>query len=100
MGVDSSMLQQVVFRTASDGKIRFGTEDDYIYLCITAKFATPPPVPHLAETAKRWQALRKEVLREVLPGTDIVITVEAASKDSEFMREVRDSLEKLKYRQP
>jgi hypothetical protein len=57
-------------------------------------------MPYPEDTPARWQSLKQEVFREALPNTDIIITVVAASKDAEFMREVSNSLAKLKDGKP
>ena len=98
--VDSFGSSQGRFRTTPDGDRRPATVDEYVYLCITAKFGTPPPMPYPEDTPARWQSLKQEVFREALPNTDIIITVVAASKDAEFMREVSNSLAKLKDGKP
>src|ERR1017187_2620669 len=90
--VDSSLLQQVIVRQTSDEKMRMVGENDYIYLRISAG-------PSTARTGERSysriNALRQELLRESLPGTEMRVTVEAASKDKDFLRRLRDSLAKL-----
>ncbi len=93
--VDSSILSAIGSRTAPDGTWREAGEEDHIYLRITAGFITPPFSPVSDDTPKRWQSLKKEVFRETIPDTDIVITVQAASKDAEFVRQVRACLAKL-----
>jgi len=90
--VDSSLLQQVSVRQTSDGRIRMGGDNDYIYLRISAG-------PGTARTGERSysriSAPRQEFLRENLPGTEMSVTVEAASKDKDFLRRLHDSLAKL-----
>jgi len=95
--MDSSMLA-----TASP---RSGGQ---IYLLISAHFETPRfqlnPIAsrnYPAGTVGEWQPLGhkekinvKEVYRESLPGTDIAITVDAASQDGVFPRLVRECLQK------
>jgi HEAT repeat protein len=90
--VDTSVLQQGIIRQTSDGSIRMGGENDYIYLRISAG-------PGTARTGERSysriNAPRQEFLRENLPGTAMTVTVEAASKDKDFLRRLHDSLAKL-----
>ncbi len=93
--VDSSVLSSIHSRTAPDGTTRLAGSDDDVYFRITAGFTTPPFVPFPDDTSKRWQSLKKEVFREFIPDTDIVISVQAASKDAEFVRQVRTALSKL-----
>jgi hypothetical protein len=92
--IDTGIQGEVAVRSAPGGTTRIAKPDDYISLRISAEFGTPamPPFdqfPHVGQS-------RREVWRETLPGTDIVITVQAASKDAQFMRELSDSLAKLK----
>ncbi len=96
IGVDSSVLQQGIMRTNGDGTWRMAKENDYISLQIAAQFATPPPIaPRIEQSLSRIKAPREEVLHEILPGTDVLISVHAASKDEAFMRRLRASLSKL-----
>ncbi len=89
--VDSSMFSHEIIRAGKDGQPHPLSRDDHIYLRIVARFLTPPPHPRPMETPKRWQTLIKEFHREVMPGTDVEIRVFAASKDVEFMREMRNA---------
>jgi HEAT repeat protein len=69
-------------------------ENDFIHLRISAKFATLPPDVR-SHNSLQIHAPVEEVLHEILPGTGILIAVQAASKDETFMRRLRASLSKL-----
>ncbi len=71
-----------------------GKENDFIYLRISANFATPPPNAHSRASSIAHVPV-EELLRETLTGTRVLISVQAASKDDEFMRRLRASLSKL-----
>ncbi|HEY5232827.1 MAG TPA: HEAT repeat domain-containing protein [Verrucomicrobiae bacterium] len=90
--VDSSVLQQGIIRQAPDGRIRMAGENDYIYLRISAG---PGTARAGKEGYSRISAPTHELLRENLPGTEMSVTVEAASKDKKILRRLRDSLAKL-----
>ena len=74
------------------------TEKYEILLRIRAQFETPPFLTNrtdaFKESKKWWEGKVENVYREELPGTDIVITVEAASTDGAFAKRVRECMAK------
>ncbi|WP_160164609.1 sister chromatid cohesion protein PDS5 [Pedosphaera parvula] len=102
IALDTRYLQQGIFRYRPDGTPRPAREEDYVTLSISAKFGTPPfpkAGPQISKaTAEGAPPGNKEVmLNEVLPGTDIIISVKATSKGAEFIRQVHDSLATLPH---
>jgi hypothetical protein len=97
IGVNTAGLQQAVMRSTDDGKPRIAGKNDYVSLRIAAEFATPPPNRRPDERTASGidNAPNEEVLHEILPGTDVLITVQAASKDAAFLPRVRASVSKL-----
>lgn len=99
--IDSSRLALPPARRGSDGKRAQLNADEHTFLRLFMNFKTllPPEedrLPRSEEIPERWRALLVQVFTEDIPGTDINITVEAASKDGAFVRRVRESLSKLK----
>ena len=97
--VDTAVLSAVFGRTTSEGETRVARRgQDEVLLRIKAQFETPSLVTNQVRnfgTLRNWSEGRVEqVYREELPGTDIVITVEAASHDGVFAGLVRACLAK------
>jgi hypothetical protein len=71
-------------RRGANGQERVATKDDKAFLRIAVVFGTPLPPNEggrgLPGVSERWQPLLEEVYREVVPGTDMVLLVEVASK--------------------
>ncbi|MGA2555841.1 MAG: hypothetical protein ABSG04_06150 [Verrucomicrobiota bacterium] len=86
-----------LFRLDTEDSAAFVQKD--ISLRIEAQFGTPA-FPPFGQMPTARQSPKVELLHETLPGTDILITVQAASGNTNFVREVRDSLAKLKNPQP
>lgn len=97
--VDSAVSSAVFDRTTSDGETRDARRgQDEVLIRIKAQFQTPSLLTNRMQNfraAKTWSEGKVEqAYREELPGTDIAITVEAASNDGAFPKLVRECMGK------
>ncbi|MDB6023901.1 MAG: domain containing protein [Verrucomicrobiales bacterium] len=95
--VDTAVFSEVFSRTTPDNSRRPAHRDqDEIFLRIKAQFQTPSLPSDRTDGSRTsriwWKDKVEQVYREELPGTDIGITVEAASRDGVFTRRVRECL--------
>jgi hypothetical protein len=87
------LFSQPFFRTNPDGTTRLAGPEDRIFVRVVAQFGMPAPGPSDGPRSEPWIRHPDDSLleahREVLSGTDIVITVEAASPDAAFLERLK-----------